>query len=105
LLDYEHGSPASVVNVGAGYSWNRFEVDAQSRWQSQFTDYAAMAAFGGVEPVRIDDYITASARIAYRVTDEVTLALSGEQLGEPRLLTAAGTPVERRIIASISGRF
>ena len=26
LLDYEHGSPASVVNIGSGYSWGRFDV-------------------------------------------------------------------------------
>jgi len=104
LLDYEHGSPANVIDLGAGYNWNRFDVDLQARWQSHFTDFQS-AASGAVFPVRIEDYITLHARVAYRVTDFVTVALVGEQLGRSQLFEAAGPPVERRIMASVSGHF
>jgi iron complex outermembrane receptor protein len=104
LLDYEHGAPASVVNIGAGYSWDRFELDAQARWQSHFTDYNPTPS-GAVQPVRIDDFVTLNARLAYRLTDDVTLALNGDQLIQSRILEAAGIPVERRIMVSVTGKF
>jgi iron complex outermembrane receptor protein len=104
LLDYEHGAPASVVDIGAGYSWDRFELDGQARWQSHFTDYNPTPS-GAVVPVRIDDYVTLNARLAYRLTDDVTLALAGDQLIQSRILEAAGIPVERRVMLSVTGKF
>ena len=104
VLDYQHGSPASVIDIGAGYSWGRFEVDAKARWQSHFTDYVPTPDESAV-PLRIDDYVTANARIGYHVTDNVTLALAGEQLTQAQILEAAGTPVERRITASITVQY
>ena len=101
LLDYQHGSPASIVDIGAGYSWNRFEVDAEARWQSHFTDYAP-TAYGSAVPSPIDDYVTANMRVGYHITDNVTLAVAGEQLTQRQILEAAGTPVERRITASVT---
>ena len=68
------------------------------------TDFQS-AATGAVFPVRINDYFTLHARVAYRITDDVTVALAGEQMGRSQLLEAAGPPVERRIMASVSGHF
>ncbi len=104
VLDYQHGSPASIIDIGAGYSWDRFEFDAQARWQSHFTDYAP-TAYGGAVPLQIDNYVTANARVGYHVTDNLTLALAGEQLAQGQILEAAGTPVERRITASVTVQY
>jgi outer membrane receptor for ferrienterochelin and colicins len=104
LLDYDEGSPASVVNVGAGYSWNRFDVDAQMRWQSHFTDFGPNV-MGSVQPLRINNYVTLNTRIGYRMTNNITLALTGEQLAQPRTLGAAGTPVERRVFVTLSVKY
>jgi iron complex outermembrane receptor protein len=104
LLDYDEGSPASVVNVGAGYSWNRFDVDAHIRWQSRFTDFNP-TAMGGVQPLRVDNYVALNTRIAYRATDKVTLALTGDQLAQPRIFEAAGTPAERRVFLTLSAKY
>jgi outer membrane receptor for ferrienterochelin and colicins len=104
VLDYDRGSPTSVVNVGAGYSWNRFDVDARLRWQSHFTDFSPTAT-GASQPIRIDNYTAANARIGYRMTDNMTLALTGEQLAQPRILEAAGTRVERRVFVTLSVKY
>jgi iron complex outermembrane receptor protein len=104
LLNYDSGSPASVVDVGAGYTWDRLDIDAQARWQSRFTDYYPTVT-NGSQPFRIDNYVTMNARIAYRITDNLTVALAGEQLLEPQIFEAAGLPVERRITLSISSQF
>ncbi len=103
-FDYQLGSPASVIDAGLGYSWDRLSVDAQARWQSQYVDNNPTVNDVSV-PVRINDYTTESARIAYRVSDSVTLALSGEQLLQSQILEAAGIPVERQITISISSKF
>jgi iron complex outermembrane receptor protein len=104
LLDYAHGSPESVVDAGSGYSWSRFDVDVQARWQSQFVDSEPTIG-GSAEPITIDDYVTMDARIGYRITDSLTLAVTGDELLQSRIFETAGLPVERRIMASFSSRF
>jgi outer membrane receptor for ferrienterochelin and colicins len=103
LLDYDAGSPAHVVDAGLGYSWDRLDVDAQARWQSRFFDYNPTTSTA--QQFRIDNYMTMSARIGYRVTDNLTFAVSGEQLLQSQIFEAAGLPVERRIFVSINDKF
>jgi iron complex outermembrane receptor protein len=103
LLDYDSGSPAHVIDAALGYSWDRFDIDAQARWQSRFFDY--IPAIPVAQRVRIDNYLTMTARIGYRFTDNLTFAVSGEQLLQSQIFEAAGLPVERRIVVSITNRF
>jgi outer membrane receptor for ferrienterochelin and colicins len=101
--NYQDGTPISVVILGGGYTWNKLEIDAQARWQSRFTDYRYTAA--GLVPVYVADYLTTRLRVGYNLTDHLTLALTGQQLNVPRVLQAAGPPVERSIIASATVHF
>jgi len=102
MFDYKHGAPASVVDLSAGYSWDRFEFDAQARWQSHFMDYYPIPPANFPTPFQIDDYVTVNARIGYRINDQLTLALAGAQLGQSQMFQAAGTPVERRVTVSLT---
>jgi outer membrane receptor protein involved in Fe transport len=104
LLDYAHGSPANVVDVGLGYGARRLEVDLEGRWQSRFTDYAPND-LGVIGAFPVNGYFTLSARVAYRLTRHLTASLAGEQLGRERIFEAAGTPVERRVYGTISAKF
>jgi iron complex outermembrane receptor protein len=104
LLDYDVGSPKSVVDAGLGYSTGPWELDLQGRWQSQFTDYAA-GAFGAMHPVAIANQLILNARVGYKVTDHLTLAVSGAQLANNRVFEAAGAPTERRVTASVTANF
>jgi outer membrane receptor for ferrienterochelin and colicins len=101
VFDFRRGAPASVVELGAGYSWDRIEIDAQARWQSHFTDYYPSVT-GAIVPFQISDYVTLNARIGYRITQGLTLALAGGQLGQSKIFEAAGMPVERRVTINLT---
>ena len=102
---YSHSVPEHVVDAGIGYSFEKFEADLMARWQSSFLDVRAPRTPGPLQLVSVDNYITVNARIAYRVLENVTLAVAAQQLNAPSLITTAGAPQERRLIASVTARF
>jgi outer membrane receptor protein involved in Fe transport len=104
LLDYDAGTPKSAVDAGLGYSTGPWELDLQGRWQSRFTDFR-IGAVGAMNPVAIPNQFILNARVGYKVTEHLTLAVSGAQLANNRLLESAGTPVERRVTASATADF
>lgn len=104
LLDYAHGTPTDAVDAGLGYAAHGIEADVAGRWQSGFTDYGLNAA-AVVSPVPVGSYLTLSARVGYRLTQRVSVAVSGQQLTRNRLVEAAGLPVERRVYGTISVSF
>jgi hypothetical protein len=61
--------------------------------------------FGPLLLINVDYCVTVNARVAYRVLDNVTLALIARQLNAPSLITTARAPRERRSIASTTVRF
>jgi len=102
---YAHSVPEHVVDAGIGYSHEKFEADLMARWQSSFLDVRAQEIPGPLLLVSVDNYVTVNARAAYRVLENVTLALAAQQLNAPRLITTGGAPQERRLIASVTVRF
>jgi iron complex outermembrane receptor protein len=104
LFDYEAGSPKSAVYAGLGYSTGPWELDLQGRWQSPFTDFRG-GAFGAMNPVAIPNQFILDARVGYKLTGHLTLAVSAAQLAYNRVLESAGTPVERRVTASVTADF
>lgn len=108
VIDYQHGTPTNNIILGAGYSIDKWEFDVIAKWQSSFRDYAPITGVPGaaLKPVLIANYLSANARIGYRVLENVTLAFTAEQFTQSRIVeTAGGRPVERRFIASASARF
>jgi outer membrane cobalamin receptor len=88
--------------LGGGYTFERWEFDVQSRWQSWFVDYRPSVQTGLLQPVRVGNYITADLRAAYRVTDKVTVALTADQFNVSHLLVSEGPPVERRVFITVT---
>ena len=101
--NYQDGTPVSSVVLGAGYTWEKLEIDGQGRWQSRFTDYTSTG--GVLRPVYVADYITVLARVGYNLTDHVILGLTGQQFNVSRLIQSAGPPVERSVIGSVTVKF
>jgi outer membrane receptor for ferrienterochelin and colicins len=100
--NYAQGTPTDVLVLGGGYTYQRWEFDLQSRWQSWFVDYRPNTETGMLMPVRVGNYLTADARAAYRLTDNVTLALSAQQFNVSHLLVSEGPPVERRVFLTLT---
>ncbi|WP_165359709.1 hypothetical protein, partial [Lichenibacterium minor] len=88
-----------------GYSWGRFDVDLQARWQSEYQDFHTTATSFLPVPVKVADYVTADAHLAYHITDAVTASLTAQQFNAATQTETAGVPVERRIFAGVKADF
>ena len=101
-VDYAHSTPDHVLIGGVGYTRDKWELDLRARWQSSYLDFRLNPARRALQAVNIDNYITMNARIGYRVTDNLTVALSAQQFNQSQLVESAGPPVQRQIILSVS---
>ena len=101
---FDNGTPVHAIILGAGYTSGRWEMDVAGRFQSAFTDYARNGV-GTVVPVDIPDYVILNARVAYKLTDYVTVAGVAQQFNVSPLLEAAGSYVDRRFIVSATIRY
>jgi iron complex outermembrane receptor protein len=104
IVEYAHAAPRHVVIAGLGYTYEKLELDVLARWQSAYLDYRVAPSRLAVTPVNVNNYVLFNARAGYRLTDNVTVALTAQQLNSPRLAQTAGPPVERRVIASVTLR-
>jgi iron complex outermembrane receptor protein len=100
--NFAEGTPTHVIVLGGGYSVGRWELDGQSRWQSWFLDYRANPDDVTLQPIKVGNYLTIDARAGYRLTDNVTVALSAQQFNVSSLLVSAGPPVQRRVFLSVT---
>jgi hypothetical protein len=90
-----------VVLTG-GYTYDRWEFDVQSRWQSWFLDYRVNPMAVTLLPVKVNNYFLADARVGYRVSDNITSALSALQFNASSLQVSAGPPIERRVFLTLT---
>ncbi|MEJ0048109.1 MAG: hypothetical protein WDN04_19795 [Rhodospirillales bacterium] len=104
FANYSTGTPVHEIVVGAGYSIDRWEFDAQGRWQSSYTDYSFVPpAFR--EPFVVNNYVAFNARVGYRALDRLTLAGTAQQFNVSRLVQTSGDFVDRRFIASATWHY
>jgi outer membrane receptor for ferrienterochelin and colicins len=100
--NFAQGTPTHVVVAGGGYTYGRWEFDVQSKWQSWFLDYRANPDDVTLQPIKVGNYVTADARAGYRLSDNITVALSAQQFNVSQLLVSAGPPIQRRVFLSLT---
>ncbi len=104
IVEYAHSAPENVVIGGIGYTRDKLELDLVARWQSSYLDFRLNPDRTALLPVDVDSYVTMNARVGYRLTDAVLMAVTAQQFNRSQLIETAGPLVERRIIASITVR-
>ena len=104
-IDYAHSVPRHVVLGGVGYTHGRLELDLLARWQSSYRDFQSTPVPLILRSVEVREYLSLDGRIGYRLTENLSLALSVQQLNSARQLQTAAPPVERRAIVSLSADF
>ena len=101
--DFQHTTPKHVIKAGLGWTQGAWEVDAYLGYQSN-TAGLRPSGFGS-ELVPIGAYVSLDGRVAYRLTDRATLAVSGQNLLQSPQQQTSGPAVERRIFATVSASY
>lgn len=98
--DFNNSTPTSEIDFGGGYTWHKWEADAEGHWQSNYlTDvYSANASGIVFTPVTVRNYITASARIGYNVNSHITLAVAGQALTQAQQNAIGQLQPYRRVL-------
>lgn len=103
-VDFANTTPRHVIDIGAGWSNEKWEIDAAARFQSTFDGLVALPNATFVAS-RINAYMTLDARIAYHVTPNLTLSLIGHGITmSNQKQTSIGT-VDRRVLAMLQATF
>jgi outer membrane receptor for ferrienterochelin and colicins len=103
-IDFKKTTPIHVINASLGWSSGPWKIDGFARWQSSSTGFANDGT-GTFIPVRIGSYLALDARIGYDVTDNLTLAVSGQQLTMNGQRQTALGDVDRRVLGTVSVRY
>ncbi len=106
FVDYEHTHPIHVVNANLGWSRGPWEADAYLRYESEFQGIQNVNAFFPTGTLSsIPDYVSLDARLAYRLSENLTLSISGQNLlNSPQRQTSAAA-VERQVFVSVAADF
>lgn len=103
-IAFAETTPRHVIDAGFGWSGGRWEIDAAARFVSRFNGLVVQPDATFVQ-TRIDDYLTLDARVAYRVTPQLTLSLVGLGISRRTQQQTALGSVERRVFAALQARF
>jgi len=103
-VDFGYSTPRHVVTLGIGDSWGPWDADLQARWQSEYRDFVAPDQ-EHLFRYDIGAYATVDARVAYRLDDTSSIALSAQQLNAASQRETGGPNVQRRVLLSLTAGF
>jgi outer membrane receptor for ferrienterochelin and colicins len=104
-LDFQHVTPAHVVKANFGWSRGDWEVDTYAYYQSATRGLEGLSFGAGSFLTPVQAYLSADARIAYRLTDWATISISGQNLLESPQQQTSGPKVERRVFGTLTVRY
>lgn len=104
VLNYANSAPEHHLKANLGYSFDRWELDANALFASS----SVMQRFNGSSITALastDSYYTLGGRIAYNFTEAVTLAASGINITRSETHQSAYPAIERQGLISFTARF
>jgi outer membrane receptor for ferrienterochelin and colicins len=103
VADYEHTTPKHLVKGGLGWANGAWEADTYLTYQSNTLGLRTTGIATALVPVGA--YISVDGRVAYRLADWATLAVSGQNLLQSPQRQTSGAAVERQVFATLSVNF
>ena len=109
-VDYQHTTPTHVVKANLGWASGPWEIDGYLQYESSFYGVeqppsAVSAGLGGQQLVRISDYVAIDGRVAYKLNDWATLALSAQDISQSSQHQTPGADVERQVYGTLTVNF
>jgi outer membrane receptor for ferrienterochelin and colicins len=102
LINYQDTLPVNVVNANLGWARGPWEIDGYLRYESNFFGLQSDVTGSDTMLVRINSYTSVDGRIAYKLTKDITFALSGQNLTQKRQQQTSAPEVERRVLGTLT---
>lgn len=103
--EFEESTPKHTVNAQLGYAIDKWEFDLFGKYVSS-SDRIRSPVISPVNFLQpVDDYVTASARVGYKLNEEFTLAVQGQDIQEGEMRQTQAPKTERRVLVSITSAF
>jgi outer membrane receptor for ferrienterochelin and colicins len=99
---YAETTPENRGNVSLGWTGGAWTVDGYAHFVGEHRAYALYSAAAAPHLVDIDAYAVLGGRVARSFDHGVTVALSGQNLGDDHQRQSAGLEAERRVYLSVS---
>jgi iron complex outermembrane receptor protein len=91
-------TPKHTGNLGLGWADAKWSLDGFVQMVSSHEGYQ----FGTGALTPVGGYATLAGRVAYRLSKQITFAVSGQNLQSSSTIETPGLPVERRLFATLS---
>jgi len=108
FVDFQHTTPNHIVKANLGWAHGPWEIDGYLQYKSSFygTTLTPGTYIGGpTELALISDYVAFDGRVAYKLNDWATLALSAQNASQSSQRQTAGANVERQVYGTLSVNF
>lgn len=99
------GTPRHKINANLGYTIGAWEFDGYLQYRSGVKLAFDPSVSGRTGVGKVDPYLMLDGRVAYRMTDTITVALSGIGLDGSSYQTGLLPPAERRVLLTLSADF
>jgi iron complex outermembrane receptor protein len=93
-------TPKHHLRLLLGYTTGPWEWDVNGQYQTSYFSHR-----GTDINLLVDDYSSVALRLAYRLTDHYTVALTGTNLAQSVTRTTAFPAIQRQAYLSLTGRF
>ena len=103
FADFEHTTPKHQIKANLGWALDAWEVDGFLSYQSATQGLVPNTV--GTTLMPISPYANADARIGYRINDNLTLSVAGQNLLTDRQRQTAAPDVERRVFLNLAAGF
>jgi len=103
FIDFQHTTPVNSAKANLGWSSGNWEADGYLQYQSS-TD-GLLPNGVGTRLERIPAYVSLDGRVAYKLTERVTLAVSGQGLTQAWQTQTSGPPVQREVLATLTFKY